>query len=229
MWHDGVVSPHPPITRALKVLGERLKQVPGIEVIDFAPHLHDEAWAILSSLYCPDGGASDLATIAESGEPILPLTQHLIESNPCVKKLTLEQLGYWEEEREEYRIEYAKHWNKTGVLKGGDDGEGEFEEREDVMDVLICPAAPGVATRHNSAKYWGYTAQWNLLDYPAVVFPVTKVDKRVDVYGSERKKLKPLSDLDAENHKLYDAEMFDGMPVGVQMVARRFEDEKLLA
>ncbi|KAL8964212.1 MAG: hypothetical protein Q9183_004614 [Haloplaca sp. 2 TL-2023] len=164
--------------------------------------------------------------MVESGEPILPLTENLLKDNPCVKKITLQQLGYWEEEREDYRIEYARHWNKTGTLIS-DEGEPE-EWGNDVMDVLICPVAPGVATRHNTAKYWGYTAQWNLLDYPAVVFPVTKVDKHTDVYQSEDS-FEPQSELDRENRALYDAEAFDGAPIGLQMVARRFEDEKLLA
>ena len=37
--------------------------------------------------------------------------------------------------------------------------------------MLLCPVGPGPAPRHDTAKYWGYTAQWNLLDYPSAVFP----------------------------------------------------------
>ena len=55
--------------------------------------------------------------------------------------------------RDAYRTEYSKHWNSFRI------------------DVLLCPVGPGPAPRHDTAKYWGYTAQWNLLDYPAAVFP----------------------------------------------------------
>ncbi|KAL9044130.1 MAG: hypothetical protein Q9214_002711 [Letrouitia sp. 1 TL-2023] len=203
MWHDGVVLPHPPITRALRMLAHMLKQCSNVEILDFPAYLHDESWAILSSLYFTDGGTSDLATISASREPLLPLTKFIIQENPCVRKLSLQQLGYWEEEREEYRMEYAKLWCQTGTQGDGDDGN-DGEPRE-MMDVLLCPAAPGVAPRHNTSKHWSYTAQWNLLDYPAVVFPVTKVDKKIDAVELGYKH-EPMSELDMENWALCEHE-----------------------
>ena len=70
---------------------------------------------------------------------------------------------------------------------------------EGVVDVILCPVAPGVAPLHNTAKYWGYTSQWNLLDYPALVFPVSKVDSGLDVV---QKDYEPMNDVDRENWKL---------------------------
>jgi amidase len=206
LWHDGIVRPHPPITRALRLVTERLKDI-GIEVVDFPPHLHDDAWAILSSLYYTDGGEADTEDIAKSGEPWRPLSKWIIKDNPCVKKLSVGELTYWLEEREAYRKEYALHWNKYGV------------------DALLCPVGPGVAPKHNTAKYWSYTSQWNLLDYPGVVFPVCTVDKRMDTLEANGK---PLSGQDEDNRELWDPEEFDGSPVGLQLVGRRFEDEKIL-
>jgi Asp-tRNA(Asn)/Glu-tRNA(Gln) amidotransferase A subunit family amidase len=206
LWHDGIVRPHPPITRALRLSTDCLKKH-NIEVVDFPPYLHDEAWAILSSLYYPDGGEADVEDIAKSGEPWLPLSEFIIKDNPCVKKLSVGELAYWYEEREAYRKEYALHWNKHGI------------------DALLCPVGPGVAPKHNTAKYWSYTSQWNLLDYPAVVFPVCKVDKEVDQWDD---KGKALSGLDEDNRKLWELEEFHGMPVDLQLVGRRFEDEKIL-
>lgn len=206
LWHDNVVLPHPPIQRALRLITGRLKEA-GIQVVDFPPYLHDEAWAILSSLYYPDGGEYDSEAIESSNEPWRPLSEWIIKDNPCVKKLSIGELSYWLEEREAYRKEYALHWNKLGV------------------DAVLCPVGPGVAPKHDTAKYWCYTSQWNLLDYPGVVFPVTKVDKVVDVFEDD---FKPISGHDSDNHKLYDPEEFHGLPVGLQLVGRRFEDEKVL-
>ncbi|KUJ08556.1 amidase [Mollisia scopiformis] len=214
-WNDGVVTPHPPLTRALQALVSQLQTLPNLEIVDWHPYLHDEAWAIISSLYFTDGGAEDAATIAESGEPWRPLTTWMIKQNPCVKKLTPQKLYYWQEEREAYRKEYAKVWNETA---SGESGR--------MVDVILCPAGPGVALKHDTARYWGYTSQWNLLDYPAVVFPVGKVDKDKDV---ATKNFKPMTDIDEDHWKLYDAEEFDGLPISLQLVGRRFDDEKVLA
>lgn len=198
MAHDDVVLPHPPITRALNLLSSKLSAIPNITIVPWKAHLHDEAWAILSSLYYPDSGRGDSDILAETDEPWLPLTEWIIKENPCVKTLSPTDLSYWLEEREEYRREYAARWNKTGTTASGmatatatDDGEdqnGNEDDGDDTVDVILCPVGPGVATRHNTAKYWGYTAVWNLLDYPVVSFPVDKVDADMDVAYSRPKK-----------------------------------------
>jgi amidase len=162
----------------------------------------------LSSLYYPDGGEADAEDIAKSGEPWRPLSEWIIKDNPCVKKLSIGELAYWYEEREAYRKEYALHWNKHGI------------------DALLCPVGPSVAPKHNTARYWSYTSQWNLLDYPGVVFPVCKVDKDVDRWEGIDKSL---SGHDGDNHELWDPEETHGAPVGLQLVGRRFEDEKILS
>lgn len=207
LWHDAIVRPHPPITRALKHVTDKFKEH-NIEVVDFPPHLHDEAWAILSSLYYPDGGEADGEDMASSGEPWRPLSKWIIKDNPCVKKLTVGELAYWFEEREAYRKEYALHWKKHGI------------------DALLCPVGPSVAPKHNTAKYWSYTSQWNLLDYPGLVFPVCKVDRELDRWSGEEQ---ILGELDRENRDLWDLEEFHGVPCGLQLVGRRFEDEKIVA
>ena len=185
--HDGVVVPHPPLARVLKYLSEKMASLAHVEVVDFPLYKLDEAWAIASSLYFTDGGEADVAVMAQSGEPMLPLVKWIMKENPGVKKLTREELEYWLEEREEYRIEYAEHWNRTGRW---DEATGGWVG---TVDALICPVAPAVATRHDTAKYWAYSAVWNLLDYPALAFPVGRADKEKDV-GGDRKRYKGFQD-----------------------------------
>ncbi|CAO2649299.1 Nn.00g066840.m01.CDS01 [Neocucurbitaria sp. VM-36] len=206
LWHDDIVRPHSPVTRALRMVANRLQEQE-FEVCDFPPYLHDEAWAILASLYYPDGGEADSEDINKSGEPWRPLSEWIIKENSCVKKLSVGELAYWLEEREAYRKAYALHWNKYGI------------------DALLCPVGPSVAPKHNTAKYWNYTSQWNLLDYPGIVFPVCQVNKDKDLSLDERK---VLSGKDEENRKLWDPDEFHGAPIGLQLVGRRFEDEKIL-
>ena len=55
LWSDEVVRPLPPVTRALKEVVERLRGVPGIEVVDWKPWKHDYAWEILVSISRSNG------------------------------------------------------------------------------------------------------------------------------------------------------------------------------
>lgn len=182
-----------------------------IKIVDWKPYRHDDAWAIISALYYPDGGAADKEMMEKSGEPWLPLTKWIIKENFYVKELEMREYAMWQEEREAYRSEYAMVWNETGVHGMGDDdgggeedgdgdGEGDAsEEIEGMVDIIICPVGPGVAPRHNTSKYWNYTSQWNLLDYPALSFPVTKVDPELDPINKDHT---PLNEKDEENWKL---------------------------
>lgn len=47
LWDDGVVKPHPPITHALKNVIEKLKAKGNVDIVDWTPYKHDEAWAII--------------------------------------------------------------------------------------------------------------------------------------------------------------------------------------
>ena len=215
MWNDGVVQPHPPVTRALTQVVDRLKSVQGIQVVDWKPYKHDEAWDIISHLYFCDGAKEEIEALEASGEPWRPLSEFIIKENPNVQELTVAELWHWTGRREAYRTAYANAWNETGT---GD-------ESGSVVDVILCPVGPGAAPKLDHAKYWSYTSQWNLLDYPALIFPVTKADPSKDIWSDE---FKPLSKADQANHATYqDPIEYAGAPVGLQLVGRRYEDEKV--
>ncbi|KAF2103321.1 amidase family protein [Rhizodiscina lignyota] len=211
-WHDGVVKPHPPTTRALKEVAAACAAA-GHKVVDWVPLDHAKGWDIVSRLYFPDGGEAVLNLIHESGEPVLPLTEWII-NQPGVKNLTMHE--YWAlcAERDQYRDDYAKHWAATA-----DSSDGE-------VDVILCPVTPGAAPLHETSKYWPYTSQWNLLDYPGVVFPVTSVDVQKD--GKEVG-YTPMNEQDRWNYELYEPEKYIGAPISLQIVGRRFMDEKVMA
>jgi hypothetical protein len=71
---------------------------PNVAVVDWTQYLHDETWAIISSLCFTDGRVEGSATIAQSGEPWRPLTKWIIKDNPFMKKLSPQNLYYWQEE-----------------------------------------------------------------------------------------------------------------------------------
>lgn len=119
-------------------------------------------------------------------------------------------------EREAYRTAYAQAWTATA------DADGDGQE----VDVILCPPSFGAAPPFGQSKYWGYTANWNLLDYPGVVFPVTTVDSQKDPKDVD---YEPKNAEDKFCHELYDPEVYANAPVGLQIVGRRQYDEKVLA
>jgi len=47
LWDDGVVKPHPPVTRALKQVVDKVKANENVEVVEWKPYKHDLAWDII--------------------------------------------------------------------------------------------------------------------------------------------------------------------------------------
>lgn len=89
---------------------------------------------------------------------------------------------------------------------------------------------PHTAVPHKSCKWVGYTKVWNFLDYSALVLPAGHVDKRVDRPRTDHSiaGYSPRNDIDRSNWDLYDPELMDGLPVSIQIVGKRLEEEKVL-
>ncbi|KAK8843495.1 hypothetical protein IAR55_007155 [Kwoniella newhampshirensis] len=205
MWDDGVVGPQPPMRRALQMAVEKLKKA-GMEVVDYQPYKTKENWDIISSLYFTDGGEAVKAAAAESGEPLLPLTEWIIKQNSKVRT----PHEHWDlvKRREMYRNEYASHFISQDV------------------DVILCPSNPGPANVLGTSKYWSYTSIFNLVDYPSAVFPTgLYVDPEVDARDEKREFW---SEKDEECWEAYSPELMQGAPISLQIAAPRWEDEKVM-
>lgn len=90
-WSDNIVTPHPPIIRALKSVSEACRRS-GFEVVDWQSLNHDQGWDITSALYFPDGGEEVMGILTESGEPVLPLTDFIIKDQPTVRHRSQKEL-----------------------------------------------------------------------------------------------------------------------------------------
>lgn len=212
--HDGIVQPHPPIIRALEHVEKRLLELPNVEVFEYQPYDHNKALEIIFSLYFEDGGDDIRKTLTATGEPICPQTEWVL-SNKRVTRLKTEELWHWNREKQKYRKQYLKYWLNFNSAKG-----------DSPMDAIIAPVFPGVAAKHRTAKYWGYTSQWNLLDYPVLVFPVTSVDLEKDQPISD---YVPLNQIDLFVHDQYDRpESFKEAPVNLGIVGLRNSEELLI-
>lgn len=140
-----------------------------------------------------------------------PLSDFILTENENAKARSLEEIWKLTCEREAYRTEYAQHWNSVGARLPGPGKEsgsevtllpsvtGGEDETTGMVDVILCPVGPGCAPPLNCARYWGYTSQWNLLDYPAAVFPTGLKCGAEDVVDGG---YEPVNELDGENHGL---------------------------
>lgn len=220
MWDDGVVKPHPPVTRALQDVVDKLREKGNVDIVGWEPYKHDLAWEIIANLYFADGGNEELEAMKASGEPLRPLTKHIITDNPYLESHTVASLWAATCRREQYRFEYAALWNSTATSTSANGVP------EGMVDVILCPVGPSAAPKIETAKWWGYTSQWNLLDYPAIVFPVDKVDVEKD---SEKVEYEPRNEKDKYNWDLweqYGAEGYKDAPISLQFVGRRYVHER---
>ncbi|GAB1214132.1 hypothetical protein ATERTT37_003292 [Aspergillus terreus] len=209
MWTDDVVTPAPAVTRALREVVERLKVVEGVEVIEWKAFRQKEALEILTKLYAPDGGKAFARHLESSGEPYTPLTAWTLRDTPGIEELSPQGVWDWTGKRELFRYAYLQHWITTAPE----------------MDVILCPAFPTPAPLHDTSRYWGYTSLFNLLDYSALVFPVTRVDPERDAKDTS---YTPKNEFDAWAYEHYDPMTQKHAPVSLQLAAKRLEEEKLL-
>ncbi|KAF5375264.1 hypothetical protein D9758_000467 [Tetrapyrgos nigripes] len=206
LWDDGVVLPQPPIRRAMRAMVDALKTTNAFEIVDYKPNLHADLISTAYKLYLPDGGASVRERAA--GEPLCQLTEWCL-GLPEVKDHTIHELWALNLERDRIKKLYGDHWNSQQV------------------DAVLCPAGVGPAQPLQTSKHWGYTIVWNLVDYPAVVFPTgLQADPSIDLKDSPRE---PWSKYDAHSIACYEPEVFKNAPLSLQIVTRRNTDETTLS
>ncbi|KHN97140.1 Amidase family protein [Metarhizium album ARSEF 1941] len=212
LW-DEVVMPHPYITRVIGEVAKKLR-TSGHEVIDFKAYKHKRAWDdILLPLYFTDGGRDIKQTLLAGNEPILPSVKRLLD-DATVRERRYHEIWKLNLERDDYRAQYLGKWAETA----NSTSSGE------PIDVLVCPVSPVQGMPQSVRPWWGYCAQWNMLDYPSGVIPAGRV-LETDAYPPD---YEPANELDRENMNLYDKGLYHDLPVAIQVVAPTHEDERLM-
>ncbi|KAF2815973.1 amidase signature enzyme [Mytilinidion resinicola] len=237
---DGVVTPAPACARALDQVAAALSSE-GHEVFDVTPPSPYEALVIASQLLNADGTRT-FSSFFRSGEWNDPgaaqMTFYMHLPRPVkylyylwvkyVKKDSIWAglLQGWSEKsafenwqlvakREAYKAKWHAWW-----------------QEEAKMDFLITVPNATPAVPHNGMKdavsSCGYTFLFNLLDYTCGIMPVTHVDKTLDQLPASFN-LKKLNGVARGAYMHYDATKMDGLPVAVQVVGQRLEEEKVLS
>ncbi|KAF2263451.1 amidase [Lojkania enalia] len=209
-WTDNVVTPQPPIQRGLRIVVDAVRKA-GHKIVEWQPPDQRTAKRIHLAFLKADGGHDIHKQLRLSGEPLIPQLRETFRLRDPMSLITYQELTV---EGRDYEGAYADYWNSTAESDG------------QLVDAVIMPVAPHAAVIPGKYYHTAYTESINLLDYSAVVIPVTKADKSIDIADPN---YTPLNDVDAKNWAAYDADIYDGAPVGVQLVARKYDEEKILA
>ncbi|KAL4914265.1 amidase signature domain-containing protein [Aspergillus aurantiobrunneus] len=206
---DGVVKVHPPIERALRELAAKL-EAKGHELIAWDTSDHLSYIDLMDRYYTVDGGEDVRRDVAVAGEHFIPHVAALVNRGRAISIYE-----YWQLNREKVDLQkkYLDKWNIARSPSGKP------------IDILLGPTMPHVAVPHRSVRWVGYTKIWNLLDYPALTFPVDEVRPEKDIPQSD---YQPRNELDRWNWNLFDAETMEGHPVNVQVIGRKLDEERVL-
>jgi amidase len=171
--------------------------------------------ALQDQYYTADGGEDIKRDIAAGGEPFISHVEALVNKGQAISVYE-----YWQLNKQKLAAQkrYLDLWNSTKSPTSG--------KR---IDVLLTPVMPHSSVPHRKCRWVGYTKVFNVVDYPAVVIPAGAVSKELD--GRTEAQMaahKPRNPIDEWNWGNFDVDSMDGMPIGVQIVARRLEEEKVL-
>ncbi|KAK5122901.1 hypothetical protein LTR85_003466 [Meristemomyces frigidus] len=244
MRTDNVVDPAPACARALDLAASALKQQ-GHEVFDVTPPSPYEALVIASNLLNSDGtktfrsffrtGESDDAGAKEFGKYmryprfikwfywayVKYIKRDEIWAGLLEHWHAKSAVEYWQwvTKRELYKNKWHEWWNTFG-------------EKGDGLDFILTPPNATPAVPHggmkSAAAACGYTFLFNLLDYTCGIMPVTHVDPALDMLAPSVK-INKMNGVAQGAYEHYDAIKMAGLPVGIQLVGRRLEEEKVLA
>ncbi|KAL4897500.1 amidase signature domain-containing protein [Aspergillus ambiguus] len=248
MSTDGVVPPTPAIARSLSTTVRALKAA-GHEVVEISPPANADPFKglhlgsqLLNSDGCvtfnshrysfepSDPGAEQLTRICNLPSPLRYLyylyVRYIRRDSKWAALIrtfshkSSAELWKLVAQREAFRATWHAWW------------DSESQQYDFILSpVNATPALPHKAMR-DAVSSCGYTFLWNVLDYTAGVLPVSHVDPKKDALAMPYKKM--LKHLGA-NHAIakgawmhYDAVKMAGLPTAVQVVGRRWQEEKVL-
>ncbi|KAE8832858.1 hypothetical protein PTNB73_09740 [Pyrenophora teres f. teres] len=215
MRDDGVVKCHPPISRVIDEVASKLEKA-GHEVVSWSPgSLHQDCIDIMDQYYTADGGEDIRRDVEAGGEPFIPHVEALIN-----KGKPISVYEYWQLNKKKLELQkrFLDLWSSTKSDKNGKQ-----------IDILLTPVMPHSAVPHRKCRWVGYTKVFNFVDYPAVVLPAGQVSKELDSEAAGlMSSYQPRNTLDEWNWNTFDLNAMDGMPIGVQIVSRRLQEEKAL-
>lgn len=238
---DGVVDPSPACARALQEVVAALEK-DGHECVDIDPPSPYEALCIASQLLNADGCKTFLSFFrtGEWNDSGAKQMSFLMKLPRPFKYLYYAWVKYVR--RDDIWAGLVKDWSEKSAFEQWklvakrEAFKAKFhawwEDPSNSFDVLITPPNATPAVPHDGMKEavssCGYTFLFNLLDYTCGIMPITHVDRTLDALAPSFQ-ISKLNGVAQGAYKLYDADAMHGLPVAVQVVGQRLEEEKVLA
>ncbi|RDW87688.1 hypothetical protein BP5796_03382 [Coleophoma crateriformis] len=237
---DGVVDPSPACARAVDQVVAALKKE-GHEVVDVQPPSPYEALCIASELLNSDG-CKTFRSFFRTGE------WEDTGAKQMARYMALPRIFKWVYyawvkyvRRDDIWAGLLKNWHEKSayeqwkLVAKREAFKAKFHdwwEQVAKIDFMITPPNATPAVPHDGMKdavsSCGYTFLFNLLDYTCGIMPITHVDQGLDALPASFS-MKPLNGVARGAYKHYDATAMHGLPVAVQIVGQRLEEEKVLA
>lgn len=212
---DGIARPHPPVARVLQHAIDSLRSS-GHEIVEWNADLHAECVQVMDEFYTADGGKDIRKAVEAGGEPFIPHVEKLINRGKAISVFE-----YWQLNRRKWELQqaYLRKWDSIRTKDGR------------LVDAILIPPMPHTAVRHGQCKWVGYTKVWNVLDYTALVIPGGFVSEE-DLHAQWD--FAPRGEIDDWSLELWRGQREERetakikFPVGLQIVGRRLEEEKVL-
>ncbi|KAF5007526.1 hypothetical protein FDECE_6149 [Fusarium decemcellulare] len=199
----------PPVRRGYMVAQERLRRA-GYELVEFLPPDMSEVWDLCKAFIHVQGITALTKEIDK--EPTMKIVEDTgILRSKWSKGLTINDVHELNQKLARLNVQMKQAWNASGHH----------------LDALLWVTSPNTALPVDEWRDTTFTSVFNAVDWPAISLPLDmSCDKDLDVPYTD---FQPFSAEDARLQALYEPERFHGLPLSVQIIGQRFEDEKLLA
>jgi fatty acid amide hydrolase len=227
---DGLLPPSAAVGRAVREAASALR-AKGAEVVEFVPPgLEGAAYDYFATLSA-DGGATVMKLFADGKvDPSLDSLRTVARMPPAMRSAAARVAGMTGEKRLRRFLEamgeksIAELWRLTASLRNVRMAILAAMKAEGI-DLILCPIHATAALPHGLSKDFALAGSpsmvWNLVQFPAGVVPVSRVRSH------EAKREKPRDRLEKRAAEV-DLQSV-GLPVGVQVVARPWEEDRVLA
>ncbi|KAJ7187555.1 amidase signature domain-containing protein, partial [Mycena haematopus] len=241
IWDDGICEPTPACKRSLSIVVNALAEQ-GHEVVEFTPPKILELVTVGYQLVFGDGGAQirDAGFPGETLNPPLQGTIGLLALPRLYKRF----MAWMHRVADPFyanllEVMYPKSVLEERVLIARrDEFRSEWHEAwtEANLDFVLTvphplPALENGTGEKASLMSTGSAFLFSILDYTAGVLPVTFVDRVRDALPADflsSDKFNGMNQFAKGAYSVYNAEKMHGLPVGVQVVGRRLQEENVL-
>lgn len=200
----------PPVLRGYLAAQDRLRKA-GFNLVEFSPPDLSGVWGLCKDFIHVQGVRNLTREISK--EPMMKIVEKtgIFRPGPPPSPLRLDYIHELNGKLARLNIAMSNAWNASGRP----------------LDALLWVTSQNTALPIDEWTDTTFTCVFNAVDWPAISLPLgMQSNKDID---HKFNNFKPFSEEDARLEALYDPDRFHGLPLSVQLMGRKFQDEKLLA